>query len=77
VHINQDVKLYASVLGEGQSVTEDLAPGRHAWLQLISGALDVNGYTLTSGYGAAISEEAKLKITAMENETEFLLFDLN
>jgi redox-sensitive bicupin YhaK (pirin superfamily) len=77
VHINQDVKLYASVLGEGQSVTHSLANGRHAWVQMISGALDVNGYTLRPGDGAAISEEAKLKMTAMENETEFLLFDLN
>ena len=77
VHINQDVKLYASVLGEGQSVRHELADGRHAWIQLISGALDVNGYTLDPGDGAAISEEEKLKLTAMENETEFLLFDLN
>lgn len=76
VHINQDVKLYASVLGEGKSVSHDIADGRHAWVQLITGALDVNGYTLEAGDGAAISEEAKLKLTAHENNTEFLLFDL-
>ncbi|MFL6373208.1 MAG: pirin family protein [Pyrinomonadaceae bacterium] len=76
VHINQDVKLYASVLGEGNSVTHDLAEGRHAWVQLISGALDVNGYTLEAGDGAAISEETGLKLVAHEDETEFLLFDL-
>jgi redox-sensitive bicupin YhaK (pirin superfamily) len=77
VHINQDVKLYASVLGEGHSVTHDLADGRHAWVQLISGALDVNGYTLDAGDGAAVSEETALKLVAHEDETEFLLFDLN
>src|SRR3954452_562262 len=74
VHINQDVKLYASVLGEGQSVTHALPAGRHAWVQLISGALDVNGYTLEPGDGAAISDEASLKLVAHESETEFLLF---
>ncbi len=77
VHINQDVRLYASVLAEGQSITHSFAPDRHAWIQLISGALDVNAYTLDAGDGAAVSEEGKLKLTAMEDETEFLLFDLN
>jgi len=77
VHINQDVKLFASVLSEGQSVTHSLADGRHAWVQVISGALDVNGYTLDAGDGAAVSEESSLKLTAHESETEFLLFDLN
>src|SRR6476661_7878639 len=77
VHINQDVKLYASVLGEGKSLKHELASGRHVWIQLISGALDVNGHTLEAGDGAAISEESHLKLTAHESETEFLLFDLN
>lgn len=77
VHINQDVKLYASVLGEGQSVSYEIADDRHAWIQLISGALDVNGYTVDAGDGAAISEESHLKLTAHTDKTEFLLFDLN
>lgn len=77
VHINQDVKLYASVLGEGQSASYEIADGRHAWIQLISGALDVNGYTVNAGDGAAISEESHLKLTAHTDKTEFLLFDLN
>ena len=44
---------------------------------LISGALSVNGYTLETGDGAAISEESHLKLAAHTNNTEFLLFDLN
>ena len=76
VHINQDVKLYASVLAEGKSVSQEIANGRHAWIQLICGALDVNGYTLEAGDGAAISEEQTLKLTAHEDNTEFLFFDL-
>lgn len=76
VHINQDVKVYASILEEGKSVTHDIALGRHAWIQVISGAVDANGHTLESGDGAAVSDEAKLKLTAHENGTEFLLFDL-
>jgi redox-sensitive bicupin YhaK (pirin superfamily) len=76
VHINQDVKVYASILSEGRSVTQELSAGRHAWVQVISGAVDLNGHTLEAGDGAAVSEETKLKLTAHENETEFLLFDL-
>ncbi len=77
VHINQDVKLYASILKNDDEVSLDLAIGRHAWLQLISGSLDVNGETLNAGDGAAISEETTLQIRARANDTEFLLFDLN
>ncbi|CAN5524663.1 pirin family protein [soil metagenome] len=77
IHINQDVKLYASILNEGKTVDMDLAVGRHAWIQLISGSLDVNGYTLDAGDGAAISEETSLKIRAYEDNSEFLLFDVN
>ncbi len=76
VHINQDVKLYASILKEGETVTTELSDGRHAWIQLISGSLDVNGTTLDAGDGAAISEETALNIRAYENNSEFLLFDL-
>ena len=77
VHINQDVRLYASILKNGEEVALDLAEGRHAWIQLISGKLDVNGETLEAGDGAAISEEKALSIKALDDNTEFLLFDLN
>ena len=77
VHINQDVKLYASILSNGEEAAHALADGRHAWVQLISGSLTVNGEQLNPGDGAAISNEAELKLKAGEDKTEFLLFDLN
>jgi len=77
VHINQDVKLYASILNKDETISHELAEGRHAWVQLISGALDVNGDRLEPGDGAAISNEANLTLTAVEDDSEFLLFDLN
>lgn len=77
VTIHQDVKLYASILDGGKQVSHELENGRHAWIQVISGGLDVNGYSLEQGDGAAISEEKVLKIAAAEDRTEFLLFDLN
>lgn len=77
VHINQDVKLYASILSDGDEVEHNLAEGRHAWVQLISGSLEVNGETLNPGDGAAISAERTLTMKALEDGSEFLLFDLN
>ena len=77
VHINQDVRLYASLLSAGDEVTHELAEGRYAWVQLISGELAVNGETLKPGDGAAISEERSLEMKAKADGTEFLLFDLN
>jgi redox-sensitive bicupin YhaK (pirin superfamily) len=77
ISINQDVSLYASVLSSGEEVTHELAPERHAWVQVISGGLDVNGEKLERGDGAAVSEEKLLILKATEDNTEFLLFDLN
>ncbi len=45
-------------------------------MQVVKGALEVNGETLQTSDGAAISDEKLLKIKALENETEFILFDL-
>jgi hypothetical protein len=76
--MNQDASVYASLLDAGKSVALELKPDRHAWVQLISGQLDVNGSTLESGDGAAISGETALRIAnAGSNSTaEFLVFDL-
>jgi redox-sensitive bicupin YhaK (pirin superfamily) len=77
VHINQDVKLYASILKSGENVTYGLPAERHAWVQLISGEIDLNGEVLKPGDGAAISDEKDLRFAALADNTEFLLFDLN
>jgi quercetin 2,3-dioxygenase len=77
VHINQDVKVYSSILANGEEISYEIADGRHAWVQLISGSLTVNGETLNPGDGAAISEEKSLMLTSADYDTEFLMFDLN
>jgi redox-sensitive bicupin YhaK (pirin superfamily) len=76
--INQDANVYASLLDSGKSVELALKLGRHAWVQTINGELEVNGTTLMKGDGAAISEEAALKIVGKSGDgpAEFLLFDL-
>ena len=76
VHINQDVRLYSSILSTDETVSLDLAEDRHAWIQLVSGSLDVNGERLEAGDGAAISNVTSLSLRAISDRTEFLLFDL-
>lgn len=77
VHINQDVRLYASILSNGEELSYGLDDGRHAWIQLISGSIELNGETLEPGDGAAVSDEKLLSIRATADKSEFLLFDLN
>jgi len=76
--IHQNASVYASILDSGKSVDLELKPERHAWVQLISGELDVNGTKLAPGDGAAISRESALRITNSSGNgaSEFLVFDL-
>ena len=75
VLVHQDVSLYASVLSEGAMVTHALEPGRHVWVQIVRGAVEINGVALKTGDGLAVQDESELTITASK-ESEFLLFDL-
>ena len=77
VHINQDVALYSSILAKDETVSHSLTENRHAWIQIVKGSVEINGEFLNQGDGAAISNEKLLEIKSLEDETEFLLFDLN
>ncbi|MEZ6142650.1 MAG: pirin family protein [Zavarzinella sp.] len=73
--IHQDARIYLSKLDDGAHVELPLAEGRHAWLQVLRGAVDVNGTKLATSDGAAISEENHLHIVA-NGAAEIMLFDL-
>jgi redox-sensitive bicupin YhaK (pirin superfamily) len=75
VTIHQDVDLYASRLEPGERVKHALADGRHAWLQMVRGRIELNGTPLAAGDGAAVSGENALEMVAQES-AHFLLFDL-
>jgi hypothetical protein len=73
--IHQDVSVYNALLKGGEAVEHRLEPGRHAWLQVVKGAVELNGTRLGVGDGAAISEESMLTISAGD-DSEVILFDL-
>lgn len=73
--IHQDVSVYNALLKGGEAVEHRLAAGRHAWLQVVRGTVELNGNRLGAGDGAAVSEESTLTVRAGE-ESEVILFDL-
>ena len=75
VEINQDTKLYVTLLSPGQEVEHVLRKGRYGWLQVAKGAVELNGQKLNQGDGAAIGDEPKLTIKGTQ-DSEVLLFDL-
>ena len=77
VTIHQDAGIYVSQLEDGREVAHELRPGRHAWLQVARGAVEINGRErLEQGDGAAASDEGRITI-AGRGPAEVLLFDLN
>ena len=75
LRVHQDAALFAGRLAAGSRVAHALAAGRHAWVQIAAGAVDLNGTALRQGDGAAVSGEAEIALRATE-PAEILLFDL-
>lgn len=73
--IHQDVRLYLATHTAGQTVAHTLKPGRHAWLQVLRGQVELGGQPLAAGDGAAVSQEEKLEIGG-QRDAEVMLFDL-
>lgn len=75
VTIYQDVEIFTTLLDAGEQRVYELGRDRHAWLQVVSGEVVLNGHTLQAGDGAAVSEEQKLILEA-NTAAEVVLFDL-
>jgi redox-sensitive bicupin YhaK (pirin superfamily) len=75
VTVHQDASIYATKLSPGRRVELALAPGRHAWVQVASGSVELNGTRLGDGDGAALSDETKLELKGA-SDAEVLVFDL-
>lgn len=73
--IHQDVDLYGTLLGAGDRVSHQIAPGRNAWLQVARGALRLNGEALLEGDGASVTDAGTLHLEGVDS-AEALLFDM-
>ena len=75
VQIQQDLAMYASLLRDGDRVRHELGEGRHAWLQVVRGAVMVDGVELAEGDGASFSGAEDVSIQSA-GDSEFILFDI-
>ncbi len=77
LHINQDCKIFRSLLTMNKEITFLTANIHQYWLHIISGSLDLNGELLSAGDGFGIKDETQLiKLRGCATETDFLLFEL-
>jgi redox-sensitive bicupin YhaK (pirin superfamily) len=75
VTIHSDARVYAGVFDRGQSAELALASGRHAWIHVARGRVEVAGQELAAGDGLAVTDESQLRIAGIER-AEVLVFDL-
>ena len=76
VSVNQDVRLYNGLLSPGAEVTHPPGPGRHTWIQVVNGEVEVNGERLRRGDGASTSDAEPLALVGVGEGAEVLVFDL-
>lgn len=75
IAINSDAKVYGTLLGDGEAVVLDLAPGRMGYVQVARGSVRIGEERLHEGDGATVSGQDQIEITG-DGEAEILLFDL-
>lgn len=74
--VHQDVLLYRTMLEPEVELGYTLEPGRHAWLQVIEGSVEVGGRRLDEGDGMAVDDPGTLRVTGAGDWSDVLLFDL-
>lgn len=73
--IHQDARLYVTRLHRGEQASHEITPGRRAYAQVTNGTVEINGYRLGPGDGAALVRESTVALSAID-PVELLLFDL-
>ncbi|HTV75984.1 MAG TPA: pirin family protein [Candidatus Saccharimonadales bacterium] len=74
--INQDADVFAGKFKAGDKINYLFKPGRHGWLHVAEGEIELNNLKLKSGDAAAFSDEKEMSFTA-KSPTQILFFDLN
>ncbi len=71
----QDMTLWRWALVNGEQSDYTIGAGRRVWIQVVKGAVTVNGIQATTSDGLAVWDEHAITVTATE-DSEVLLFDL-
>ncbi len=75
VTIHADARLYVGLLDGAQTAELALAAGRKGYVQIVNGALAVNGVQLRAGDAALLDGEPQIRLTEGA-QAEVLVFDL-
>ncbi len=76
IPIRQDMELSLISMEPSSQLRYPLKSGRHAWIQITRGELEINGEKLKVGDGASVGDETHLLFRASA-PSEALLFDLD
>jgi len=72
--LRTDARLLGATVKAGETVEYTMDPSRYAYLVPAAGAVEVNGVKIAARDGAAIHEEAVIRVTALE-DAELVLVD--
>jgi redox-sensitive bicupin YhaK (pirin superfamily) len=72
--LRTDARLLGATVKAGETVEYTMDPSRYAYLVPAAGAVEVNGVKVAARDGAAIHEEAVIRVTALE-DAELVLVD--
>jgi hypothetical protein len=75
--LHQNVALFRSLLAAGALIDHRVESGRHAWIQVISGEIEVNRLRLQAGDGGASDGAGEMIITGIGEDSDLILFDLS
>ncbi len=75
VTIHQDARLYVGLFDGDERAAQPLAAGRHAYLHVARGEVEVNGQRLAAGDALLMRDEAAVELRGGK-QAEVLLFDL-
>ena len=75
VTIHADARMYAGLFNQEPDFFMDLPPGSKAYLHVVSGAIEANGHSLTTGDALLIDSHPSLKLSNGVT-AEVLLFSL-
>jgi redox-sensitive bicupin YhaK (pirin superfamily) len=75
LQLHQDVDLWLALVENGDRRERPLRPGRHVWVHVARGSVEVNGAPLSEGDGVAITG-AEAVTLAGGDAAEVLIFDL-
>jgi hypothetical protein len=75
LRLHQDAEIHVAGMEAGDAADFPLRSGRHAWLHVARGGLEVNGRILEAGDAVAATGENRLRVRAATMAT-LIIFDL-